>query len=216
MNVILIASVLAVALAVYILSKKLINSYDPQPAVPPPLPNVNPIAETDCGKCGHHYTFNLTDADPHCPLCGYSALPQKQRPPLPASQSVSASVSTAFSRIAICFVVAVVAFFLFGRDSQKANRQPPAAPDHAMDAWYMSRQFVETRLAPKKTSFPNPKTGTDFTGSERDADGSFKAWGYVDTVNDFNAPIRRYWVAHLKPAGADQWQLLNLVFKENQ
>lgn len=105
--------------------------------------------------------------------------------------------------------------FLPGCDSPFAaqQQQRSAATGASVDfePWYVSRQFVERRLAPKKTSFPNPHS-KDFAGQEKSGNG-WRTWGYVDTVNDYNAAVRRHWAAEVEREGAE-WKLKALVFKD--
>jgi hypothetical protein len=99
----------------------------------------------------------------------------------------------------------------------KAKAQETAHDVPPFTAWYMARQMVndhlveEKRLAGKRRLFPNPRFARDSTGEERLTGNNWRAWGYVDTVDDSNAPIRYQWTAELEFQGGTKWHLKDLA-----
>jgi hypothetical protein len=77
-----------------------------------------------------------------------------------------------------------------------------------LTAWYMARQFVgeDLRLAGKRRLFPNPRF-TSAAGEERIGTNVWRTWGYVDTVDEKNAPKRLQWTAEMEYQGGTKWKL---------
>jgi hypothetical protein len=92
------------------------------------------------------------------------------------------------------------------REREEKERVDPPLYAPPLAAWYMSRQFVTERLAPKKTLFPNPRFAPDLTGEERIDGNTWRTWGYVDTVDSSNAPVRRNWTVELEFLGRGRWK----------
>jgi hypothetical protein len=97
----------------------------------------------------------------------------------------------------------VLVWFFFGPSAESGGASAPATTVDRMP-WYMGQQFVKEKLAPRKASFPIPDDAN--AKQEKLDDGSYVVIGYVDTVNDFNAPVRKQWSATVKEnPGGDTW-----------
>jgi hypothetical protein len=170
--------------------------------------SVNPIAETSCAKCGQKYLFNLETADPHCPKCGCSALPQQVSTP-----SVSKRNFTIGWPIFAIVVIGVVGLLI-----KSALHPTPAQRHHETDdpqnAWFAVKNSIAAELPDKNAVFDLPSEGSREAGFALQKDGSVDAWGRIRTVNSFNAPIFKNWRAHLSPNGPDQWTINEVKFTD--
>lgn len=106
---------------------------------------------------------------------------------------------------AICILPGIFMAF----DSSPPSPPPPRIEsEHGEDAWRIGSQFVQERLEPKPAKFPDPND-SKVCGWNLEADG-WSVWGTVDTVNEFNGPVRRNWIAKVKFKGGDKWGLVFL------
>jgi hypothetical protein len=163
---------------------------------PPPIPKLRP-----CPDCRHQVSYRAEA----CPQCGCNItavdrqtvreLVKEIRPAIKKEKEKSDAMAMMAGAV---FVIAgfVFLWFYFPSDAQSTttNRMP----------WYMGQQFVKEKLAPRKASFPIPDDQN--AKQEQLEDGSYVVIGYVDTVNDFNAPVRKHWSATVKEnPGGDTW-----------
>lgn len=88
--------------------------------------------------------------------------------------------------IAVCGGLAVI-----GVAVAPTSPRPVATQADHVQMIHHARGFVRESLAPKPTAFPLPESGA-YVARDRGA-GRWEIAGYVDTVNQFNAPIRRSW-----------------------
>jgi hypothetical protein len=98
--------------------------------------------------------------------------------------------------------------------AEEARAAEAGADVPPFTAWYMARQFVSDKLAGKRRLFPNPRFAREAAGEERGSGNIWRAWGYVDTVDEANAPVRKQWTAELEFEGGVKWRLKSLAFGE--
>jgi len=158
---------------------------------------LNPVANSFCGHCGAplESAMMVQEVD----------ISQPPAQPKKTKNDTSCFVALVFLILAGCALTVLVAV------ASLAGSQRKTKTYSAIDAWVITKQFVEDRLvSPATADFP--PYSPDFT--EHLGNGRYRVTSYVDSQNRMGGLVRTRFVAIVRWTGGDNWRLESLIFDE--